>query len=186
MELTAFELRSDYAGTVAIEDPPGSEPRDVPIYQGGHLTRADGSSFDVRAALDEGNGTIVIRTRDQALQDLLRAYRPLKEAPVPKGAVPIDGWVGRPLEAIRAEAQRRGFVGLRQGKVKLGARLDAYDDALEVGDRALATDILEDRVAVDLGAAEPDPDPETAGNPAGSENAGAAGEGNESGTGGDA
>lgn len=132
---TAFTLREDYAGTVELD---GGEQ--VPAFQGGVLAHGpDRRSFDVRAKLEEGNGTIVVESTDEELVELLRHYPPLKEVPVPEDAPLQSGYDDAPVVALRAEAERRG-LSKAGTKAQLVERLQAHDEAVASGDQEGAAD----------------------------------------------
>ena len=79
MSSSAFALRAEYDGTVTHDD--GST---VPVYSGGVIAIPDGRSFDVREALDNGNGTIGGPDEDHLLATVLEQYPALKSVPVPE------------------------------------------------------------------------------------------------------
>jgi hypothetical protein len=58
-----------------------------PDLFGGSVTTPDGKSFDIGAALKEGNGVIV--TNDDFLKAAFAAYEPLKSTTVPENVDPI-------------------------------------------------------------------------------------------------
>jgi hypothetical protein len=131
----AYALRADYEGTIE------QDGQQVPLFTGGTVAvGADGRAFDVRKALDEGNGVIV--TADQDLITVLDHYLPLKPVPVPEDAPATDTRQASSLRDLREEAKRKGLAG--GGKVNreaLLAALDAHDAALAAGDqRAQASD----------------------------------------------
>lgn len=75
---SAFALRAEYEGTVTQD---GVE---VPAFTGGVLAIPDGRSYNVREALDEGNGTIVVGDDDHILAGVLSEYPALKSVAVPE------------------------------------------------------------------------------------------------------
>lgn len=105
----AYELREDYAGTV--EQKVDGETRQVNRYLGG-VINIGAEDLDVREALDNGGGTIVVDDRDPRISAALDAYPPLKRAEVPEGAEPIAGdYDAQNATALRDELKRRGIVG---------------------------------------------------------------------------
>lgn len=93
---SAFALRAEYDGTVTHED--GTT---VPVYTGGVLAIPDGRSYDVREALDQGNGTIVVPDDDHLLSLVLSEYPALKSVPAPE----------KPSRRNRADTSTAGDAG---------------------------------------------------------------------------
>jgi hypothetical protein len=88
----AFELREDV---------------DAELF-GGSVTLADGTAFDVGAALEEGGGVIV--TNDTHLIGALDLYPALKRAAVPPNATPLEAdvdWNTKTVADLEAEIERR-------------------------------------------------------------------------------
>ena len=80
MSKIAFALREDHSGTVE------QDGETVPLFQGSVVARPDGTSYDIGAALTEGDGTIVTDDTDAALVALLDASPALKRTTVPDRA----------------------------------------------------------------------------------------------------
>lgn len=139
MDTTAFALRAEFDGTETIEGEDG--PVEVPKYQGGLLFVGDGD-FNVGEQLDAGAGTIVVYSHDQRLVDLLRAYAPLKEVPVPADHAVVNPYGRQTVEELRQLASLRGIQGAGNGsKVAIAAALLAYDRAIRTGDQDAVSEI---------------------------------------------
>lgn len=137
MDKTAFELRSDYAGTVDQVDEEGSDPTEVPLFQGG-VVALDGRHFDVGEELEKGDGRIVVPSANQGLVDLLRAYPALKEVPVGDDDATVVAYELQSTAQLRDELRRRNLK-LGGSKDELVARLTAQDEAIAAGDLETAT-----------------------------------------------
>jgi hypothetical protein len=157
MELVAYGLRADYEGTTTVELADGSR-EDRPNFGGGLLAVGDGD-FNVGEALEAGQGVIVLKGNDQRLRDLLDAYPPLKEVPVPSSpATIVSPYERRQTDDLHVLASLRGFEG-RDRREKLIARLEQHDDALAAGDQKAAD-------AIAAGQAPVAPEPENGREPA--------------------
>lgn len=137
----AFALRAEYEGTVrqvvAVTDGEPVHGDEVPLFSGGVIGIGGDRSFDVREALTDGGGTIVVADVDEGLITALDEYPPLKRVPVPENAEAIDPYVGMSREALRDEAQRRGLSGhARAAKPALRAALLEHDRRSAGGDSA--------------------------------------------------
>lgn len=127
MDHTAFALRDRYAGTVEVFPDKDSDPVEVSTFQGGVLSYgADGRSFDIGQKLEQGDGVIVLSTRNAPLVELLRTYPALKEIPVPAGAVDRTTFEDWTVAMLDDELDRRELpkTGNKPDKVE---RLQADD-----------------------------------------------------------
>lgn len=97
---------------------------------GGSVTLGDGTSYDVAAALAEGNGIIV--TDDERLIDALDAYVPLKRAVVPEDQ---RGYDGMKKPDLVAEIEKRNADDTRENvDVDLDANKETLISALRIAD----------------------------------------------------
>lgn len=159
MGATAFTLREDYAGTV---DQAGEQ---VPAFTGGLISIDEDRDLDLREALDEGNGFIVIDDSDGALELALIEVPVLKRVPVPEGADVRNPWLERNVRALRAEAKRRGIAveagvdkpAIAAGLLEHDRRLAAGDDVTPVEDQRTVTITAAGELDV-VDVAAPDPD----------------------------
>lgn len=137
MGMTAFELREEFAGTTIVYDAKGDEGREVPVFQGGTVALADGSTFDIGAKLAENDGLIVVDSSNTFLTDVLNAYRPLKQTKVPEGAKPNADLHDLSKSVLK---QRAAAAGLKTSgsKDELVERLEAHQAAVEQGDQTAA------------------------------------------------
>lgn len=144
MDLIAYALREEYAGTVEQETDEGIVT--VPVYTGGVIVVGD-RDLNVREALDEGDGTILIEERNAAAAAALDGYLPLKRVKAPADAEPTltlgDSYEDVTVAELRADASSRGLLNAGQ------ARKDELVDALTEHDRLLAEDTL-DRLGAPL------------------------------------
>lgn len=124
----AFELRSDFQGTVTLPD-----ETEVPKFSGGVLAIGP-SSIDVAELLQAGGGTIVVETAQQPLVALLEAYPPLKQCPVPDGVAAVQLYELWSRAALNEEAHRRGL----QGYTRLSS--DELARVLQEQDRVLTSE----------------------------------------------
>lgn len=151
MSTVAYALREEYQGTT-VQNIDG-EDREVPVFTGG-VIRAGEDDFDVREALDEGDGVIVVAETSSGLLSALDEYPALKRVAVPEGAAPLTEYQGAPLGRLRVEAKRRGLDGYsRANREALIAALEEHDR------RAAAGEIDADPVSVD-DLADPDNAPD--------------------------
>lgn len=139
-DLIAYELRSEYSGTVEQER--DGQTIEVPIYQGGLLAVGDGD-FNVGEELERGGGTIVIRARDQILADLLNAYPPLKQVSAPDApAAIVSPYERRQTDDLRIAASLRDIDGhASAGRDTLIAALEVHDAAIDAGHQDIANDV---------------------------------------------
>lgn len=137
----AFALSEEYAGTIevfdTVEDHEAGNGREVPVFQGGNFARPDGTTFDVGAELEEGDGIIVVDDRDQVVVESLKLYPALKQVPVPEDREALTEYDGASRAALRAEAKWRGLAGSGT-KEELAERLKANDAAVQAGDQEAA------------------------------------------------
>ena len=144
MDLIAYALREEYAGTVEQETDEGIVT--VPVYTGGVIVVGD-RDLNVREALDEGDGTIIIEERNVAAAAALDGYLPLKRVTAPAGAEPTltlgDSYEDVTVAELRADASSRGLLNVSK------ASKDELVDALTEHDRLLAEDAL-DRLGAPL------------------------------------
>lgn len=133
MALIAYALREDYAGTVTQNHADGSTT-EAPRYTGGLITIGN-DELDVRAALDENDGTIVVTDNAVAAVAALDSYPALKRVAVPRGATPIvTPYDHRPIGDLRHDLSRRAIAGgARVSRERAIAALIAHDDALASG-----------------------------------------------------
>lgn len=155
MGTVAYELREDFAGTTTVydteEDREAGNGREVDVYQGGSFALQDGSTFDVKGKLEEGDGVIVVDDAHAHLIDVLDARPELKRAKAPEGQAPISGYGHRTAADLRQELASRGLA--------TGGNKDALIERLEANDRFVAEGDQE-------GASDPTPEdrqPETGG-----------------------
>lgn len=78
-------------------------------YLGGVLAVGDGD-IDVRAALKDGDGVILVPDSDTLMQAVLDAYAPLKRVPVPKDDPPaaVDRLEEKTVSELRDDAKTLG------------------------------------------------------------------------------
>jgi hypothetical protein len=112
---TAFQLRADLAGTVTVyatqADKDEGNGQEVPAYTGGVIAVGDGE-FDLGAALDEGDGTIVVDDADYALVNALDEYPALKRVAAPDaGADEVDDLDRLGVRDLRRLAGEAGLEG---------------------------------------------------------------------------
>lgn len=137
MDLIAFTLTADHAGTVMIDR--GDGPEEVPKFGGGLLFTPTGD-FATRDALDAGDGAIVLHAEDGPLIELLDALPAFKRTTVPDGAQPISMYARQSVEALRAQITLRNSslpAALRGHGIKPdGTSKAALIAALEADDAA--------------------------------------------------
>lgn len=135
MPLHAFGLTAEYEGTVEVD---GAE---APRFGGTLTVPPDGRTFDVAAALRDGNGKIVVTDADPYLLNVLDNYDALKRVALGDAdlAAVRSSYEGRILADLRDEAARRGLTieaGVR--KDALIRALVAHDAGISAGDDTLA------------------------------------------------
>lgn len=137
--LVAYELVESLAGTVTVYDDADAEGREVPVFQGGRLALADGTTFDVGEKLEDGGGLIVVDDSNLFLTDVLNSYPALKRASVPEGATANATLADLSKTTLK---QRAGAAGLKTSgsKEDLVERLEAHQAAVEAGDQEAADD----------------------------------------------
>lgn len=134
MDLIAYALRHEYAGTVTqkeSDDDPGTE---VPAFTGG-LIRAGELEIDVAEELEAGDGFIVLDERAGAAAAHLDEYPPLKRVPVPAGVnAPTGSFAEAPpyttqtVTELKADATSRGLEGAGSArKPELVVALEEHD-----------------------------------------------------------
>lgn len=139
----AFELTAEYAGVVNE----GTDA-ETPAYEGGVIgLPPSGETFDIRQALEEGDGLIVVNPdTNPGLVDALDQQPALKRTAAPDAA-PTVGYEQHTVQRLRQELNDRGVTeGLPRTKADLVLVLQRHDqlaDAGVTGDTAAA-------VAVDL------------------------------------
>lgn len=141
MTTIAFGLRAEYDGTVTHDD--GSE---APVYTGGVIAVGlNREALDVRRALDDGAGRIVVDDSDLELVGALDAYPALKRLPADAdaaGAVQVSRYELMTANDLKAEFDSRGFeTAGRASKADRAAALQAHDHALAAGDTETAAQI---------------------------------------------
>lgn len=154
MDLIAYALRDEYAGTVTqnIDD----QDVEVPAYSGGVIRAGDELDVNVVEELEAGGGFIVIDERDTGAAVHLDAYPPLERVKVPEGAEPSGSFAELPpytnqgVPELRADAASRGLEGAGSArKADLVAALEEHDlrraeDSLdELGAPITVADLLE-------------------------------------------
>jgi hypothetical protein len=135
MGKVAYALREELAGTVTqVEVDPDSGDElevEVPAYTGGLINIGpddESGDLDVRQALDEGDGIIVVDDVDPRVTNALDEYPPLKRVPVPAGREADVGWEDRKVPDLKAELERRGVTNVGNGaKAELVLALDSLD-----------------------------------------------------------
>lgn len=162
----AYELRDAYAGTVLqreTESDPGTE---VPYFTGGVINIGpddETGDLDVRLALDEGDGVIVVEDRDPRVITALDEYAPLKRTAVPEGreSVTLTDYAGAKATTLRGELARRG---VRQAggltKADAVAALEAFDTVAGRGENVPDGTNVDALDALADPAPEPDPEPD--------------------------
>jgi hypothetical protein len=132
----AFELRKEYAGTTEVQPSADSDRTEtVDKFTGATVAvPPDGESFDVKKALEEGNGTIVVDEGNVQLADTLRTIAALKEVAADADADAITGYEGLSSAALKDELDRRGLDS-SGNKQERRERLEAADAALAAGDQ---------------------------------------------------
>lgn len=144
----AYALRAEFDGTV---DQDGSQ---VPVFTGGTVTHSDGRTFDVREALDAGDGVIVVAEDNTELVIALDGFLALKRVDAPAGADPVSSYELQTIADLRAEAKRRGLTGVgNTSKAVLIHALVKHDQRLAAGDETAeaspANDVTVDELADD-------------------------------------
>lgn len=143
-QAVAFALREEYAGTVEqiVTDPESGaelERITVPAFTGGvivipnDLLEDDG--YNVREALDAGDGTIVVDANDVMVIQALDGYPALKRVEVPDGATVTSTLDGLRVGDLKRQAELRGVE--LEGNVKrdeLVTGLRAFDRARGAGE----------------------------------------------------
>jgi hypothetical protein len=136
MPPVAYALRDELAGTVqqvpVDEDGNELEAITVPAFTGGVIVVDRGGNepdgFDVREAIDEGGGLIVVDENDAYLIGALDQYPALKRVPAPEDAKPAVGYEHRRATDLREELERRGVTGAGSAsKADLVSALEAWD-----------------------------------------------------------
>lgn len=140
MSHVAYALREDYAGTVE------QDGVQVPLYTGGSLAIDDDRQhFDVRAELDDGDGTIVVTETDLPLVIALDQYPPLKRVKVPAGRPPANPYAKVNAAGLRARASELGLEVHGQPKVDaLRAGLLNADEHIAGGNTPRLVGLAED------------------------------------------
>lgn len=130
MSKIAFALREEFAGTVTVyedDDDPGTE---VPAFTGGLVNLGDGSeehTLDLRKALDEGDGLIVVaEDADPRALLALDEHPALKRVAAGDAEVDVDRYDGLDRAVLVAELKTR--------------ELDATGKTGELRDRLRADD----------------------------------------------
>lgn len=118
MNSIAYGLRAEYDGTVELDGEP------VPRYLGGLLAVTGADDFDVRAALDAGDGTIVVDETNAALIRVLDEQPALKRVDPPAGTTALGLAATMSTKALREEL-RSLSLPVGGSKAELGARLEA-------------------------------------------------------------
>lgn len=131
MGSVAYALRDEHEGTVDLEV--DGEAQTVPKFGGGLIRTGADSEIELREALDEGDGVIVVDDTDNAAIVALDGIVALKRVAVPEGAETIaGGYEDRDNSALRAELNRRGVQGAgNKNHDELVAALVSYDDLVE-------------------------------------------------------
>lgn len=140
MANVAYQLREEYAGTEVDYDPETGEELDEPVrvggFEGGTIGIPPlGETFDVAAALEEGDGLIVVNP-DNAPQlvQQLDDYPPLKRTQAPPDAATV-GYDQHTVQRLRQDAADRGIVGIgRLAKDDLVGVLQRHDLLVDAGD----------------------------------------------------
>lgn len=142
MDLIAYTLREEFAGTVEQETTDGVV--DVPRYSGG-VIRAGELDIDVPEELLAGDGYIVIDARSQSAAVHLDEYPPLMRVAVPDVHTrPTGAFIAAGpydlanVTELRGDAATRGIEGTGRAK-----REDLVD-ALEEHDERLAAGSLDE------------------------------------------
>lgn len=95
MGFLAFTLTDEYAGT---------QDDGTPIFGGGQIAKIDGTTFDIGAEIEDGDGILVIEDNDP-VADQLRALPSLRECEVPEA---IQNALGdQPTEQPEAQPKTR-------------------------------------------------------------------------------
>jgi hypothetical protein len=133
--MLAYRLREEYTGTVDVH---GDGTEIVPVFSGATVTYADGRTFDVREALDAGDGTLVIADTSELAQRLdgLDALELVKLTDEEAAAAePISGYTGLPVSTLREIAKTRGIAGAgRASRAALETALTEQDERVAAGD----------------------------------------------------
>jgi hypothetical protein len=140
MGVIAYGLRDEFGGEVeqVIETDAAGKPtktETVPAFTGG-LIRLDAErELNLREALDENDGVIVIDDGDQSAIVSLDGVEALKRVAVPDGAEPVAGdYDSRTNDVLRAELNRGGVHGGgNKSHDELVAALGNYDELNEAG-----------------------------------------------------
>lgn len=138
MDLIAYALRDEYAGTVTqtIDD----VDVDVPAYSGGVIRAGAELDINVLEELEAGGGFIILDERDAGAAVHLDEYPPLERVKAPEGAEPSGSFAELPPYAnqgvpeLRADAQSRGLANVGAArKAELVAALEEHDLRLAEG-----------------------------------------------------
>lgn len=156
-QAVAFGLREEYAGTVTQfeteEAKEAGKGTEVDLFTGGLLhVGTDGEELDVKAALEAGDGVIVVDpATSPILLTRLDEYPALKRVPVPAGAAPLTGgYADRTAAELRDELKRRGITGAGStAKPELVTALEHIDTAGGYPDGTTIAEVLEDAAAED-------------------------------------
>lgn len=172
MSTIAYELREAYAGTVVqyateadlpTEENPDGNGVEVNKYLGGVIVTGPDGDLDIREALDEGDGRIVVdEDADHRLILALDEYPPLKRVGTKEGdelTLPYDKRVKPELEAL---VEQRGIANpdnaLKENLVEALEKYDALAEAGELPDELTVDALLE----AELPEADTAPDPANA------------------------
>lgn len=133
MSTIAYALRADFAGTVerVLSTDAAGEPVDVetvPRFLGGIVSIDDARDLDVAAALEEGNGRIVVDDSDLMAINVLDAYPALKRVGAEDDdRLTVDRYADANVRELDRELRLRGITGLDTAKPAKVAALHADD-----------------------------------------------------------
>lgn len=134
-----YVLRSEYAGIIEQVEEDGSTV-EVPCFTGGLLT-ANGEDFDVRAALDEGDGEIRVDSTNYVLIAALDEYPALECVGEEDGEVEVAPVLADDLSDADPDALGRNRT---KGELIAAAEsrgLDKTGNRAELAERIVAHDI---------------------------------------------